>query len=112
VVGLQSNIFVVALLLADRRYKLVAGDPSVRAPEYDLHFFTDSLTTAPPVVRLGAVHRDKLGTVLTQTKTTGSGLGGSGLLLWAIVTLILLLLIYVSVKLARAVNKKGEDDRL
>jgi hypothetical protein len=112
VVGLQSNIFVVALLQADRRYKLVAGDPSVPAPEYDLHFFTDSLTTAPPVIRLGAVHRDKLGTVLTQTKATGPGLGRSGLLLWAIVTLILLLLIYVSVKLARAVNKKGEDDRL
>ena len=110
----QSGIYLVVLLRGDRRYMLVAGDPSVRAPEYDLHYFTDSLTSAPPVLGLGLVHRENRGTVVGDTGARGAGAGNmearrSGLLLWGLVALILLLLIYVSVKLARAVDQKGKE---
>jgi len=105
----QSGIYLVVLLRGDRRYRLVAGDPSVRAPDYDLHFFTDSLTSAPPVLPLGVVHRENRGTVATGTGARGPGANRSGLLLWGVVALVLLLLIYVSVKLARAVDQKGKE---
>lgn len=105
----QSDIFVVALLQGGRQYRLVAGDPSVRAPDYDLHYFTDSLGAAPPVLRLGAVHRENGLTVVTVPEPGERKGGRSGILLWTVVSLILLLLLYVSIKLARAVDKKEES---
>lgn len=110
VATVQSGIYLVVLLRADRRYTLVAGDPSVRAPEYDLHYFTDSLRSEPPILGLGTVHREKEGAVVTRTVAFRSQSGGAGLWLWGVVAVILLLLIYVSVKMTRAIDKKGKDD--
>jgi hypothetical protein len=105
----QADIFVVALLQAGRQYRLVAGDPSVLAPDYDLHYFTDSLVAAPPVLWLGAVHRENGVTVMTVPEPGERKGGRSGLLLWSIVAAVLVLLLYVSIKLARAVDKKEES---
>jgi len=119
VVTAQSGIYVFTLLSPAGKYVLAAGDPSIRAPDYDLHYFTDSLGEIPVTIGLGmirpgrggmpVIRRDKGGQPVIS-KPAGENTGSrSGLLLWALVAVILLLLLYVSIKLARAVDKKGEE---
>lgn len=105
----QSGIYLVTLLRSDRRYALTAGDQAVRAPDYDLHFFTDSMKAVPALIGLGPVKREDLAALLSADKPKVEKKNGrSGLLLWSLVTVIVLLLLYVSIKLARAVDQKGQ----
>jgi hypothetical protein len=111
----QSGIYLLTLLRPQREYRLVAGDPAVRSPDYDLHYFTDSLGEIPPTLRLGPLRREgpgvEAGGVAGKSgEARRSGVAGrSGVLLWSLVGVILLLLLYVSVKLARAVDQKGKE---
>jgi hypothetical protein len=110
----QSGIYLLTLLQPRREYRLVAGDSAVRPPDYDLHYFTDSLGEIPPAVGLGPLRREGRGIVIGGAANRVAGkLAGRvarpGVLLWGLVAAILLLLLYVSVKLARAVDQKGKE---
>jgi len=128
VVSAQSGIYLLAYLLAGEgnRYELGAGDSREGPPDYDLHYFTDSLQQHPFDIGLQPV-KLRTGTALAgstikQAAGAGgpvSGAGGasaagrkSGLLLWSILIFILLMLTFVSIKLARAVSQKEKHDRL
>jgi len=110
----QSGICLLAYLQPRRRYRLApdmshAGD---KPPQYDLRYFTDTVRS-PVTIGLGPLMTVS-GTGLpapfrTAEKTTG---GRSGPLLWTIVAFILALLLYVSVKMVRALDKRKHDDRL
>jgi hypothetical protein len=87
----------------------MAGDPKVNTPDYDLHYFTDSMPVTPLAIGLGPLRR-----FLDREQRAGKPSGKwinrkPGIFLWSVLTLILLLLLYVSVKLARAVDQKGKE---
>ena len=127
VVSAQSGIYLLAYLLAGEgnRYELGAGDSIEGPPDYDLHYFTDSLQRHPFDIGLQPV-RLRAGTASGQKARVKLAAGGaasgqdgasaagrkSGLLLWSILIFILLMLTFVSIKLARAVSQKEKHDRL
>jgi hypothetical protein len=130
VVSAQSGIYLLAYLSAgeENRYELGAGDSIEGPPDYDLHYFTDSLQQYPfdiglqPVrlrARWASGHKEKVKPASAGVGVPTSGPGGasmsvrkSGLLLWSILIFILLMLTFVSIKLARAVSQKEKHDRL
>ncbi len=129
VVSAQSGIYLLAYLLAGEGngYELGAGDSIVGPPDYDLHYFTDSLQQHPfdialqPVrLRTGAASgRNARVKQMAVADGPAADEGSasmmarkSGLLLWSILIFILLILIFVSIKLARAVSQKEKHDRL
>jgi hypothetical protein len=101
----QSGIYLVSLFQPDRRYELTAGDRVISAPDYDLHYFTDSMKTVPALVGLGPLRQ--IGEEYPKISVKQSGGRPGLLLLWSMVAVILVLLIFVSVKLARAIDKRG-----
>jgi hypothetical protein len=103
----QTGIYLLTYLEPDHIYRLMAGDPKVNTPDYDLHYFTDSIPAMPITIGLGPLQRFRPGTEPEVHKPRGRQ--GSGLVLWSLVSMILLLLLYVSVKLARAIDKKGKE---
>lgn len=114
VASFQSGICLLAYLQPQRRYRLVpnmsnAGD---KPPQYDLRYFTDTVRS-PVTIGMGpltAVSGAGLPAPFrTAQKTSG---GRNTLLLWAIVVVILALLLYVSVRMVRALDKRKQDDRL
>jgi hypothetical protein len=127
VVSAQSGIYLLAYLLAGggNRYELGAGDSIEGPPDYDLHYFTDSLQQHPFDIGLQRV-RLRAGRASGQKKRVKQAAGAevsgqdgasaagrkSGLLLWSILIFILLMLTFVSIKLARAVSQKEKHDRL
>jgi hypothetical protein len=128
VVSAQSGIYLLAYLLAGEgnRYELGAGDSIEGPPDYDLHYFTDSLQQHPfdiglqPVMlRAGAASGQRMpakkvgsGGLASGTDSVPAGGRKSGLLLWSILIFILLILTFVSIKLAKAVSQKEKHDRL
>jgi hypothetical protein len=107
VASAQSGIYLLAWLEPGNTYRLMAGDPAVAAPKYDLHYFTDSTLLPPVTIGLGTMEP---GILMAQVRSAGTPPGRSGqVLLWTVVAITLLLLLLVSVKLARAIDKKGEE---
>lgn len=118
----QSGIYILTYLVAISHYGYVleTGLGENDPPDYDLHYFTDSLSRHPLNLGLQPIHlyetsfvsvRDtalKTATAATAKTDRVPANRRSGILLWVVVSLILLLLIYVSVRLARAVDNKDE----
>jgi hypothetical protein len=121
VAAAQSGMYLLVYLEPEHQYQLVAGDHMVKGPEYDLHYFTDSLPAVPPTIGLGPLHRldsaelsavneaynkwrwnQRLNQRRNQRHSTAQ------LLLWGVLTAVILLLLYVSIKLVRAIDKKGK----
>ena len=125
VVSAQSGIYILTWLqsFTGSGYELVAGKSWPYPPDYDLHYFTDSLRRRPFDIGLNSIQVEDSTAVSRSAvvKPSRDGTGKeadiranrrSGLLLWSILIFILLLLLYVSVKLARAVSQKEKNDRL
>lgn len=108
VAGAQSGIYLLAYLEPGNSYRLVAGDSDVVAPKYDLHYFTDSALLPPVTIGVGSVER--VGTVAQRKpgRTRSAGKPGQ-LILWSIIGATLVLLLFVSVKLTRAIDKKEKE---
>lgn len=107
----QSGICLLAYLEPGKSYRLMAGDWRVNAPEYDLHYFTDSAQLAPTTIGLGSVQRGREAAISSPPQKR-PGNKTNSTLLWVLVAFIMLLLLYVSVNLARAIDKKEKNDRL
>src|SRR5580658_4169286 len=115
----QSEIYILTYLEYYSRvgFQLQTGHGEYGPPNYDLHYFTDSLSRHPLDIGLQAILIDKLPqpardtTAKTAIRTARSGSPvpanrKDAFFLWSILVIILLLLLYVSVKLARAIDKK------
>lgn len=124
VASAQSGIYVLTWLqsFSGSGYELEAGENWSSPPDYDLHYFTDSLRWRPFDIGLKSIQVESTqvsGSAAVKRAPGGDGKDSeiranrmSGLLLWGILIIVLLLLIYVSVKLARAISQKEKNDRL
>jgi hypothetical protein len=106
VASAQSGIYLLTYVEPGHSYRLMAGDPKVGAPKYDLHYFTDSTSAAPATIGVGTIEPG-MGEVGGRSGGVQSAGKSGQVFLWSVVTVILLLLLYVSVRLARAIDKKG-----
>ena len=107
----QSGIYLLTYLEPGHSYWLMAGDPKVAAPEYDLHYFTDSTKRLPVTIGLGSIARInwRLATEKGRQIKNREDRNSKQVLLWSLVVIILLFLLFVSAKLARAVDKKESE---
>lgn len=108
--------YLVTYLQADSSYRLLAGNPQSRAPEYDLGYFTDSAQTSADWLSSGSPQLFYYGDTMAETdkavQKTSARKDHSGVLLWTTITLALLLLLYLSLRMAKAVRQNDADDRL
>lgn len=104
----QSGIYLLTYLERGYAYRLMAGDARASAPEYDLHYFTDSTLLPPVTIGLGPLQH-AIAKPRRDLSEKRSDQKRGLLLLWGVITVILLLLLFVSVKLARAIDKKGKE---
>jgi hypothetical protein len=112
----QAALYLLTYLQAGASYALLTGNTKVSAPQYDLGYFTDTLTRQPHAIGMGPA-RETLtiagGSDAPVAKTAEKPADRAGFFLWSILTTVLLLLIYFSVKMVRAIGtKKGPYDRV
>ena len=105
VAGFQASHWLIAYLKAGEVYEVLAGNTQAGAPDYDLKYFTDSLKTTPPTLVPGPASP----TAFANSKPVAPEVKGEpnrrgGLLLWSILFVILILLVYFSVKLVRDIR--------
>jgi hypothetical protein len=125
VASFQSGIYVLAYLSIGYDYYLTASPRYTGKPDYDLHYFTDSLRQRPmdigfrevflsdlvvPAMTKDSVRSDSTVDVLAKDSRTGTR--SSAVLLWSALALVLLFLLYFSVKMVKAIGKKESNDRL
>jgi hypothetical protein len=113
----QRMQYLLTYLQEGLSYQLLAGNAQAGPPEYDLKYFVDSLSREPLVLLAGSPQPAGSFAPARAPASVGGEQGAhggdhSGILLWSIITLVLLLLIYLSVKLARATVRKDANNRL
>jgi hypothetical protein len=97
----QLNQYLLAYLQPGSGYSVLGGDPHAVMPEYDLKYFTDSLTRDPEEIATGP---------LKPAGPPGkpappAAADHSGILLWCILGLVLVLLAFLSFKMVKAIPK-------
>jgi hypothetical protein len=115
----QSALYILTHLEQGDAYEFVAGDSLAQKPDYDLHYFTDSLRQKPldlglkPVdVRVRRAGDVSLNSTVVRGAVPASENTRSTVLLWLVLVIVLLLLVYISVKMVKAIAKKDTNDRL
>lgn len=105
----QLNQYLIALLQPGSGYFLLAGNARAQRPEYDLKYFTDSLTKDPQEILAGPVQPVSPGlAVVVQLRA-----GHSELWLWGILAIVLALLTSLSFRMMKSIPKKEDHhDRL
>lgn len=121
VASAQSGIYILTWFRAfsGSGYELMGGNHWSDPPDYDLHYFTDSMRRRPLDIGLKSIHvedmaPDTQSAAIKKVPSTGKDGGipansGSGLLLWSVLIFVLLLLVYVTSKLARAISRKEKS---
>ncbi|HEV2482539.1 MAG TPA: hypothetical protein VGS79_22900 [Puia sp.] len=115
----QTSRYLVAWLRAGKAYRLYAGNAQATVPDYDLKYFTDSLKATPQILSVHSLQRiDVRDQPVVQTpaapagEVTAAGKDHSGILLWSCLSVVLLFLIYFSVRMVKAIAKKDAHDRI
>jgi hypothetical protein len=122
VLAKQAALYLLAYLQTGASYALLTGNPKATTPQYDLGYFTDTLKQLPLDIGIGAPRetltiaggRDAAGGPdAPGARSRENPAGRAGFFLWSILTTVLLLLIYFSVKMVSAIGtKKTPDDRI
>jgi hypothetical protein len=107
----QLGRYMLTYLQTGVTYHILVGNALANPPEYDLKYFVDSLTGTPREILPGPLKTvTATGVVKTRqvatTPATTAGNDRSGTLLWSVIILVLLLLIYLSVKMVKAIHEK------
>ncbi|MEO3405769.1 hypothetical protein AAFN85_17785 [Mucilaginibacter sp. CAU 1740] len=101
VTAFQSDEYLVSYLEAKQNYRLLAGDSSAVAPEYDLKFFTDSIKDNIPAIKHDAVVKNEGYEVkVTEVKPDRTPL------IWAAIVVALGVLLFLTLKMTKEVKKK------
>ena len=118
----QSGRSLLAYLQAGFGYEVLAGNAQAKAPEYDLKYFTDSVHGSIQVLKPGEIKMlkslDRADLVRLRPGVTDMGseenakTGRGALVLWGSLLIVLLVLIYFSVRMVRAIAQKDKHDRL
>jgi len=116
--GAQAPRWLVTYLKAGAAYQVLTGDGHAAKPEYDLKYFTDSLTTMPPTLAAGPVltavaadQPSEQAPVAAAPKAVEPAHSGN-LLLWGILLAILILLVFFSVRMVKSITQKEQNDRV
>jgi hypothetical protein len=111
----QAGICLLTYLQGGASYALLTGNAQARFPQYDLGYFTDSLSRRPREISAGPAQETVVlagGATAPLVKTMDKP-GRAGFLLWSILSTVLLLLIYFSVRMVGAIGaKKTPHDRV
>jgi hypothetical protein len=98
----QSDESLISYLDGKQTYKLLAGDASVQAPEYDLKFFADSIRDDIPQTSHEAVQKN----TAYQTKQKKADRDYT-LFIWIAIVVALGLLLFLTLKMTKEVGKKA-----
>lgn len=102
----QSDESLISYLDGKQTYKLLAGDASVQAPEYDLKFFADSIRDDIPQISHEAVQKN----TAYQTKQKKANRDYT-LFIWIAIIVALGLLLFLTLKMVKEVGKKAQRDK-
>ncbi len=97
----QLNQYLLAFLQRGYGYSLLAGNEHAQAPEYDLKYFADSLTKDPQEILAGPLLPVRPGAAAIVSPRADH----SGLWLWGILSIVLLLLASLSYKMMKSIPK-------
>jgi len=101
----QTDQYLVSYLDGKQNYRLLAGDSTAQAPEYDLKFFADSIKDNIPTISHGAVVKNNA--VLPARAKAGKDYT---VLTWVAIVIALGLLLLLTLKMTKEVRKKVGDD--
>jgi hypothetical protein len=112
--ALQAVVFILSYLQGASSYEVLTGNEEAAAPEYDLRFFTDSLTRQPRELYVGDIRELRPAAVAPPRVAHGEKTGTvrNTVLLWGCLLVVLLFLIYFSIRMVKAIGKKDAHDRL
>ncbi len=96
----QVNHYIVSYLEKGQQYKILTGDTSAKAPEYDLKFFTDSIRNVKEL-NAGAVMKNAAYTVPVTKKQSDRTY-----LIWGAVIVALLALSLLTWKMVTELGKR------
>lgn len=98
----QLNRYLFAFLDSSHEYQLGFGDSSLPAPRYDINYFKDSLLSNVQIAKTGDI-KSNLSTITAPVRKPLIG----KTLLWIVIGGVLLVLLYLTFRMAKEVNKKA-----
>jgi hypothetical protein len=104
----QLNQYLLTYLQPGDSYCLLGGNMHAVAPDYDLKYFTDSLTRDPQELLSGPMRPESgdIGPVAPEAKDP------SRTLLWVVLGLVLVVLASLSFKMIQSISEKDTHDRV
>ncbi|MDN3550430.1 DUF3999 family protein [Mucilaginibacter aquaedulcis] len=103
----QSDESVISYLDGKQSYRLLVGDQTVQAPEYDLQFFADSIHNNLVQISHGAVSKNT--EYATQKVKAGRDYT---VFIWIAIIVAAALLLFLTLKMTKEVNKKAGGDNV
>ncbi len=97
----QLNRYLLAYLEKGNDYSITFGDANAKAPQYDLSYFSDSISANSVLLRTNAIER----IASEDIKTTDN----NKWLLWIVIVVVLIILLVVTRKMAREINNKKNN---
>lgn len=91
-------------------YQLLVGNAKAEAPQYDLKYFMDSVKRLPDEIVPGTLQAMQIPAPVKVTPVVVEK-GRSGFMLWVIISVVLVLLVFLSLRMLRAIagDQKKED---
>ena len=99
----QLNQYLFAYLDSAKTYHLGFGDSLLKAPVYDISYFKDSLINNVIIAKSGEIKSNNISTTEAEHKKSVFGKTQ----LWLVIGAVLLFLLYLTVRMAKEVNKKN-----
>jgi hypothetical protein len=99
----QLNQYLFAYLDSAKTYQLGFGDSLLKAPVYDINYFKDSLINNVIVAGTGEIKSNNISSPEVGHKKSVFG----ETQLWLVIGAVLLFLLYLTVRMAKEVNKKN-----
>lgn len=96
----QLNRYLLAYLEKENSYTITFGDSSARAPQYDLSYFSDSISANSPLLTTNAIENIPP----DEIKSTDSK--KDNWLLWTVIAIVLVILLFITRKMAGEVKNK------
>jgi len=104
----QLERYLLAWLQPGAGYRLLAGNVQAAPPAYDLKYFVDSVSREPAEIIPGV-----LLAVSKPAAPPAAAKDRSGVVLWVIISIVLVLLVFLSIKMLKAIpgNQKVQENQ-
>jgi hypothetical protein len=101
----QLNRYLVMWLEKEKTYTLKLGNASLRAPSYDLGYFTEKIPAQPPLVSITDLK------VIEKTLTDDSTFFTDKRMIWIALTVVIALLGFMTLRLVKDMGKNNSDTK-